>query len=200
MSPRNATGFSDPITFVSVNGQEQFTEVHKETSSCVWDHLMFFECDLTREEFNELKVKINVKDQGDLLAGDTLIGTTTSSSNKFKDIFRETYPSAPYTSPSRLSPRLAGLYELDAAYVYKQPGHEVHRRWVGLMNPENPEDAGKGGCTVGYLTNHLHPDLHRWNGVWRAAVGDGQNYECPHDRMQRCQLVRGLKITYPCRR
>jgi sensor domain CHASE-containing protein len=43
---------------------------------------------------------------------------------------------------------LAGLYELDGMFVYKQKKHEVYKQWVGLMNPENPEDASKGGCTV----------------------------------------------------
>jgi hypothetical protein len=60
---------------VTVHGETQNTEVQKETTSAVWDHLFFWELNLAPEESDELKIKIEVKDQGDLVTGDVLIGS-----------------------------------------------------------------------------------------------------------------------------
>ena len=54
-----------------------------------------------------------------------------------------------------------------------------------------PARAGldPGGRVVRW--QHFNADLHRRIRSRRAAVGDRQDYERPHDRVQRCQLVSG---------
>lgn len=41
---------------------------------------------------------------------------------------------------------LIGAYTFDASQVYYQKDHEMYRKWVALMNDEDPEDTAVQGA------------------------------------------------------
>ena len=60
---------SDPVTFVTVLGKKKHTATHKKTLNCTFDHLMFFEFQMTPEEFFHGKAKLEVFDANSISRG-----------------------------------------------------------------------------------------------------------------------------------
>ena len=44
-----------------------------------------------------------------------------------------------------LKSTMIGAYTFDATTVYFSPSHEIHRKWVALMDDEDPDDVGVQG-------------------------------------------------------
>eukprot|EP01091_Cochliopodium_minus_P016955 TRINITY_DN6513_c0_g1_i1.p1 TRINITY_DN6513_c0_g1~~TRINITY_DN6513_c0_g1_i1.p1 ORF type:complete len:1344 (+),score=430.13 TRINITY_DN6513_c0_g1_i1:61-4092(+) len=59
---RSKNGQSDPVCLVNCFGKKRFTSKHRNTTSCIWDHLMFFETDLPPSEWEKEKITISVFD------------------------------------------------------------------------------------------------------------------------------------------
>lgn len=77
LKAENASGTSDPVCYVEVGKEKQHTAIHKDTTSCVFDHHMFFNLPrMTKAEVEAITVKISVFD-ANLVARDELIGRFT---------------------------------------------------------------------------------------------------------------------------
>eukprot|EP00736_Rhodelphis_marinus_P008914 Rmarinus@m.15525 len=72
---RDSSGMSDPVTVVEIMGQRRSTVIKKETLSCIWNQLLFF--DFHIEDPAELeagRINLTVND-ANMILSDTLIGT-----------------------------------------------------------------------------------------------------------------------------
>eukprot|EP00027_Filamoeba_sp_ATCC50430_P012373 CAMPEP_0168566368 /NCGR_PEP_ID=MMETSP0413-20121227/14383_1 /TAXON_ID=136452 /ORGANISM="Filamoeba nolandi, Strain NC-AS-23-1" /LENGTH=1321 /DNA_ID=CAMNT_0008598385 /DNA_START=51 /DNA_END=4013 /DNA_ORIENTATION=- len=67
LQPRDSNGMSDPVCFVNVSGQKKNTIVHKKTTSCTFDHLMFFELNMMAEEFFMSKINVTIFDANTIM-------------------------------------------------------------------------------------------------------------------------------------
>ncbi|KAJ3432654.1 c2 calcium-dependent membrane targeting [Anaeramoeba flamelloides] len=59
---RGRNAMSDPLTQVLIDGHKQHTKVFKNTASCTFDHLFFFNFKWKPEEFQKKKIAIKVLD------------------------------------------------------------------------------------------------------------------------------------------
>ena len=88
---------------------------------------------------------------------------------------------------SRLNELWVVLIHFQIGYRCLEQIGRVHQpRLVSQLDQLGPARAGfdVGRGLVGW--NHLHPDLHRWRRCRWPAVGDGQNQQRSHDRLQCC--------------
>jgi hypothetical protein len=55
---------------------------------------------------------------------------------------------------------LIGSYVFDAARIYYQKDHEMYRKWVAVINDENPECTGvQGPHHLSFLSEPLCPSV-----------------------------------------
>lgn len=74
LKPEDANGTSDPIVYAEVMGRKQHTVTKKAMTSCVFDHVMFFNFKaITKEDVEAAIIKVSVFD-ADTLSRNDLIG------------------------------------------------------------------------------------------------------------------------------
>ncbi|CAB1121421.1 unnamed protein product [Ectocarpus sp. CCAP 1310/34] len=130
-------GTSDPVVYVEAFGQKFATEVVKDRLNAVFDETFVINLrNMDQDDFKEGVFRISVMD------ADLTIG-----------------------SLGALKADLIGAVSFDATYVYFNKDHEVHRRWVALVDDENPEDVG--------IQGYLHLSI--------AIVGPGDRLKEVHD-------------------
>ncbi|KAJ6247531.1 c2 calcium-dependent membrane targeting [Anaeramoeba flamelloides] len=59
---KGKNGLSDPLVQISIDGQKQHTKVFKNTSSCTFDHLFFYDFKWKPQDFMKHKVLVQVMD------------------------------------------------------------------------------------------------------------------------------------------
>lgn len=106
---RDSGGTSDPICFVTLNGQKQKTAVMKKTLSCVWDHCFFFDLTMNQAEFESNIIQIDVFD-ANTIRRNVLIGSAS----------------------------------VDLKRVYYEPGHEMYKKWVALVDKTGETEGLQG--------------------------------------------------------
>jgi len=58
LKPKDSNGMSDPVATVTVLGEKKNTITYQKTTSCTWDHLMFFDFRKLPQEFFRGKISI----------------------------------------------------------------------------------------------------------------------------------------------
>jgi len=62
LQPRDANGMSDPVCFVKALEKKKHTITINDTTTCTWDHMMFFDYKLLPDEFFAGKISVTVFD------------------------------------------------------------------------------------------------------------------------------------------
>eukprot|EP00752_Nemacystus_decipiens_P012043 g10677.t1 len=110
-------GTSDPVVYVEAFGQRFATEVVKDRLNAVFDETFVINLrNIDQDDFKEGVFRISVMDADVPIAGGLALKTD-----------------------------LIGAVSFDATYIYQNKDHEVHRRWVALVDDENPDDVGIQG-------------------------------------------------------
>lgn len=121
LKAENANGLSDPIVYVEVMGQKQHTKVKKNTLSCVFDDLFFFNFKgLEKEELEEAVIKV----------GTTAALTpslTTLHCTALHSLTAHTQISV-FDANFISKNELIGAFTIDATHVYLQEHHEVYKQ------------------------------------------------------------------------
>lgn len=120
LKPMDANGLCDPVVSIECLGQRQHTMVKQKQLSCVFDEYLYFNYkNLDKDTVQQGSIKVSVLDADGprFLAKDGV---------------------------SRLDD-LIGFFVVDIPYVYFQPDHEIHRKWVALVgNTKNNSDSIQG--------------------------------------------------------
>lgn len=120
LKAENANGLSDPIVYVEVMGQKQHTKVKKNTLSCVFDDLFFFNFKgLEKEELEEAVIKV-----GTTAALTTSLHCTALHSLHCTAHIQISVFDANFISKNEL----IGAFTIDATHVYLQEHHEVYKQ------------------------------------------------------------------------
>eukprot|EP01006_Ploeotia_vitrea_P043964 TRINITY_DN66795_c5_g1_i1.p1 TRINITY_DN66795_c5_g1~~TRINITY_DN66795_c5_g1_i1.p1 ORF type:complete len:1371 (-),score=823.25 TRINITY_DN66795_c5_g1_i1:1409-5521(-) len=91
LQPREDSGISDPVCYVTVNGAKQHTEVKKKTLNCTWDHCFFWTLKMNQSEFENCKVQIDVFDANTIRRNVLIGATSVDLSYVFKQDRREVH-------------------------------------------------------------------------------------------------------------
>lgn len=121
LKPMDANGLCDPVVAIECLGQRQHTMVKQKQLSCVFDEYLYFNFkDLDKEAIQQGSIKVSVLD---------------ADGPRFL---------AKVGGASRLDDMI-GFFVVDIPYVYFQPDHEIHRKWVALVgNNKNNSDSIQG--------------------------------------------------------
>lgn len=121
LKPMDANGLCDPVVSIECLGQRQHTMVKQKQLSAVFDEYLYFNFkDLDKEAIQQGSIKVSVMD---------------ADGPRFL---------AKKGGTSRLDDMI-GFFVVDIPYVYFQPDHEIHRKWVALVgNNKNNSDSIQG--------------------------------------------------------
>lgn len=121
LKPMDANGLCDPVVSIECLGQRQHTMVKQKQLSCVFDEYLYFNFKhLDKDTIQQGSIKVSVMD-----ADGPRFLASKSGTSRLDDMI--------------------GFFVVDIPYVYFQPDHEIHRKWVALVgNGKNNSDSIQG--------------------------------------------------------
>lgn len=121
LKPMDANGLCDPVVSIECLSQRQHTMVKQKQLSCVFDEYLYFNFkNLDKDAIQQGSIKVSVLDAD----GPRFLARKDGT--------------------SRLDDQI-GFFVVDIPYVYFQPDHEIHRKWVALVgNTKNNSDSIQG--------------------------------------------------------
>uniref|UniRef100_K3WXL3 C2 domain-containing protein n=1 Tax=Globisporangium ultimum (strain ATCC 200006 / CBS 805.95 / DAOM BR144) TaxID=431595 RepID=K3WXL3_GLOUD len=122
LKPMDANGSCDPVVSIECLSQRQHTMVKQKQLSCVFDEYLYFNFkNMDKDTIQQGSIKVSVMDAD----GPRFLANSDSGTSRFDDMI--------------------GFFVVDIPYVYFQPDHEIHRKWVALVgNKKNNSDSIQG--------------------------------------------------------